>query len=38
MNSLNKTSEILMYEMDAEDSIRKELNDVILYFDYQESE
>lgn len=37
MNSLNKTSEILMYEMDA-DSIRKELNDVILYFDYQESE
>lgn len=38
MNSLNKTSEILMAEMAAEDSIRQELNDVILYFDYQESE
>ena len=38
MNPLNKTSEVLMAEMDAENLIRQELNDVILYFDYQESE
>ncbi len=38
MNSLNKSSEILLAEMTAEDIIRKELNDVVLYFDYQEDE
>jgi len=38
MNSLNKSSEILLTEMTSEDIIRKELNDVTLYFDYQESE
>lgn len=38
MNSLNKSSEILLAEMTTEDIIRKELNDVVLYFDYQEDE
>ena len=38
MNSLNKSSEILLAEMTAEDIIRKELSDVVLYFDYQEDE
>lgn len=38
MNSLNKSSEILLAEMTSEDIIRKELNDVTLYFDYQESD
>jgi hypothetical protein len=36
MNSLNKSSEILLAEMTVEDIIRKELPEVTLYFDYQE--
>ncbi len=38
MNSLNKSSEILLAEMTSEETIRKELNDVTIYFDYQEDE
>ena len=38
MNSLNKSSEILLSEMTSEDIIRKELDDVTLYFDYQETD
>lgn len=38
MNSLNKSSEILLDEMTSEDIIRKELNDVTIYFDYQEDD
>jgi hypothetical protein len=38
MNSLNKSSEILLAEMTSEDTIRKELDDVTLYFDYQETD
>jgi len=38
MNSLNKSSEILLAEMTSEDIIRKELNDVTIYFDYQEDD
>ncbi len=38
MNSLNKSSEILLTEMTSEDIIRKELNDVTIYFDYQEDD
>jgi hypothetical protein len=38
MNSLNKSSEILLAEMTSEDTIRKELNDVTIYFDYQEDD
>ena len=38
MNSLNKSSEILLAEMTSEDVIRKELDDVTLYFDYQETD
>jgi len=38
MNSLNKSSEILLAEMVSEDIIRKELNDVTIYFDYQETD
>jgi len=38
MNSLNKSSEILLAEMTSEDIIRKELDDVTLYFDYQETD
>ena len=38
MNSINKTSDVLLKEIELEDKIRKELSDVILYFDYQEYE
>ena len=38
MNSLNKSSEILLAEMTYEDIIRKELDEVTLYFDYQETD
>ena len=38
MNSLNKSSEILLAEMTSEDIIRKELDDVTLYFDFQETD
>jgi len=38
MNSLNKSSEILIAEMQSESLIRKELDDVILYFDYTEDD
>lgn len=38
MNSLNKTSEVLMAEMTAEQLIRDEFPEVNLYFDYQETD
>ncbi len=38
MNSINKTSDVLLKEIELEDKIKKELSDVILYFDYQEYE
>ena len=38
MNSINKSSEILLEEIASEDIIRKELDDVTLYFDYQETD
>ena len=38
MNPLNKSSETLIAEIEAEKQIRQLLPDVNLYFDYQESE
>lgn len=38
MNSFNKTSEVLMAEMAAEQLIRDEFPEVNLYFDYQETD
>jgi len=35
MNSLNKSTESLLRELELESLIREELNDVILYFDYK---
>jgi len=36
MNFNNKPSAILLEELQREDEIKKELSDVIVYFDYQE--
>lgn len=38
MNSINKTSEILLEEIQLENQIRNELNETTLYFDYTETE
>jgi hypothetical protein len=38
MKSLNKTSEILLHELELETNIRKELPEVHLYFDYEEDD
>lgn len=38
MNSINKSSQILLDELDYENKIRQELNEVILYFDYTEGD
>jgi len=38
MNSINKTSEILLEEIQLENQIRHELNETTLYFDYTETE
>jgi hypothetical protein len=38
MNSLNKSSEILVSEIKSEEIIRQELSDSTIYFDYSENE
>jgi hypothetical protein len=38
MNSLNKTSDILLAEISIEEKIRKELPEVSLYFDFTDSD
>jgi len=38
MKADNKTSEVLLAELKYEEKIRKELEDVILYFDYEDGE
>ena len=38
MKADNKTSEVLLAELRYEDQIRKELEDVVLYFDYEDGE
>jgi hypothetical protein len=38
MNSINKTSEILLEEIQLENQIRNELNETTLYFDYTETD
>jgi hypothetical protein len=38
MKSLNKTSEILIHDLELETNIRKELPEVHLYFDYEEDD
>jgi hypothetical protein len=38
MNSINKTSDILLEEIQIENQIRKELDETTLYFDYTEND
>lgn len=38
MGADNKTSEVLLAELNCESNIRKELEDVVLYFDYEDRE
>ena len=38
MNSINKSSQTLLAELEYETKIREELNDAVLYFDYEDNE